>query len=90
MSLLRLDGLPPGTDEKEVEMTHVHASITTSLDGYVVGPNDGPGKGLGEGGERLRVAAASGSERGRVEHRSAAERWSDDPVQVAPSKLLPL
>ena len=34
-------------------MTHVHASITTSVDGYVVGPNDGPGKGLGEGGERL-------------------------------------
>jgi dihydrofolate reductase len=34
-------------------MTYVHASITTSLDGFVVGPNDGPGKGLGEGGERL-------------------------------------
>lgn len=34
-------------------MTYVHASITTSLDGYVVGPNDGPGQGLGEGGERL-------------------------------------
>jgi dihydrofolate reductase len=34
-------------------MTHVHAAITTSLDGYVVGPDDGPGKGLGEGGERL-------------------------------------
>jgi len=34
-------------------MTHVHAAITMSLDGYVVGPDDGPGKGLGEGGERL-------------------------------------
>ncbi|MBA3841758.1 MAG: dihydrofolate reductase family protein [Actinobacteria bacterium] len=34
-------------------MTLVHASITISLDGYVVGPDDGPGKGLGEGGERL-------------------------------------
>ena len=34
-------------------MTYVHAAITTSLDGYVVGPDDGPGKGLGEGGERL-------------------------------------
>jgi dihydrofolate reductase len=31
----------------------VNAAITISLDGYVVGPNDGPGKGLGEGGERL-------------------------------------
>jgi len=33
--------------------TRITASITISLDGYVVGPNDGPGKGLGEGGERL-------------------------------------
>jgi dihydrofolate reductase len=31
----------------------VAASITISLDGYVTGPNDGPGQGLGEGGERL-------------------------------------
>ena len=29
------------------------ASITTSVDGYIAGPDDGPGKGLGEGGERL-------------------------------------
>jgi dihydrofolate reductase len=34
-------------------MTKVHAGITTSVDGYVTGPDDGPGKGLGEGGERL-------------------------------------
>src|SRR3954462_10131571 len=34
-------------------MTKVLAGITTSVDGYVVGPNDGPGKWLGEGGERL-------------------------------------
>jgi hypothetical protein len=34
-------------------MTKVTASITISLDGYVAGPNDGPGRGLGEGGERL-------------------------------------
>jgi dihydrofolate reductase len=34
-------------------MTKVLAGITTSLDGYVTGPDDGPGKGLGEGGERL-------------------------------------
>lgn len=31
----------------------VISGITTSLDGYITGPNDGPGKGLGEGGERL-------------------------------------
>jgi dihydrofolate reductase len=34
-------------------MARVLAGITTSLDGYVTGPDDGPGKGLGEGGERL-------------------------------------
>ena len=34
-------------------MTKVIAGITTSLDGYITGPNDGPEKGLGEGGERL-------------------------------------
>jgi dihydrofolate reductase len=31
----------------------VAAGITTSLDGYITGPNDGPGRGLGDGGERL-------------------------------------
>jgi dihydrofolate reductase len=34
-------------------MTKVLSGITMSVDGYVAGPNDGPGKGLGEGGERL-------------------------------------
>jgi dihydrofolate reductase len=34
-------------------MTKVAAGITTSLDGYITGPNDGPGRGLGDGGERL-------------------------------------
>jgi dihydrofolate reductase len=34
-------------------MSEVHASITTSVDGYISGPDDGPGQGLGIGGERL-------------------------------------
>jgi RibD C-terminal domain len=34
-------------------MGKVGAQITMSLDGYVAGPNDGPGRGLGERGERL-------------------------------------
>ena len=34
-------------------MTKVVAGITTSVDGYITGPDGGPGKGLGEGGERL-------------------------------------
>nr|WP_062335483.1 dihydrofolate reductase family protein [Herbidospora sakaeratensis] len=31
----------------------IHAGITTSLDGFVAGPNWAPGRGLGDGGERL-------------------------------------
>ena len=34
-------------------MTKVLAGITTSVDGYVAGPDDRPGQGLGIGGERL-------------------------------------
>ena len=36
-------------------MTMIKAAITISLDGYITGPNDGPGKGLGEGGEALHT-----------------------------------
>jgi dihydrofolate reductase len=34
-------------------MAKVVAAITISLDGYITGPNDGMGRGLGEGSERL-------------------------------------
>lgn len=34
-------------------MSKVIAGITTSVDGYIAGPDDGPGRGLGEGGEKL-------------------------------------
>ena len=34
-------------------MGKVTATITTSVDGYITGPNDGPGRGLGEGGTAL-------------------------------------
>lgn len=34
-------------------MTKVLSGITTSVDGYVAGPDDRAGQGLGEGGERL-------------------------------------
>jgi dihydrofolate reductase len=37
----------------EIDMTKIAAGITTSVDGYITGPNDGPERGLGEGGERL-------------------------------------
>ena len=41
-------------------MNKVIASITTSLDGYVVGPDDRPGQGLGLGGERLHYWVMGG------------------------------
>ena len=41
-------------------MGKVIASITTSVDGYVTGPDDKPGTGLGVGGERLHYWAFGG------------------------------
>ena len=34
-------------------MSKIVAGITMSVDGYITGPDDGPGQGLGAGGERL-------------------------------------
>ena len=44
---------------QEHEMS-VIASITTSVDGYVTGPDDGPGQGLSIGGERLHYWVMGG------------------------------
>jgi dihydrofolate reductase len=41
-------------------MNKVISSITQSLDGYVVGPDDRPGQGLGIGGERLHYWVMGG------------------------------
>lgn len=41
-------------------MSKVIASITTSVDGYVTGPDDGPEYGLGRGGERLHYWVMGG------------------------------
>jgi dihydrofolate reductase len=41
-------------------MSKVIASITTSIDGYVTGPDDGPGYGLGRRGERLHYWVMGG------------------------------
>ena len=41
-------------------MGKVIASITTSVDGYVTGPDDGPDYGLGKGGERLHYWVMGG------------------------------
>jgi dihydrofolate reductase len=63
-------------------MTKVIAGITTSLDGYVTGPNDGPGVGLGEGGERLHYWVFGGpwsySEEPKGEATGADKEFLDD------------
>ena len=41
-------------------MSKVIASITMSVDGYITGPGDGPGCGLGLGGERLHYWVMGG------------------------------
>ena len=52
-------------------MPKVIAAITTSVDGYVTGPDDGPGKGLGDGGERLHYWVFGGP--WSYEHESKGE-----------------
>jgi dihydrofolate reductase len=51
----------------------VFAGITTSIDGYIAGPDDGPGKGLGEGGERLHYWVFGGPWT-----YEAARHWGDE------------
>ena len=41
-------------------MAKIIAAITMSVDGYITGPDDGPDKGLGEGGERLHYWVMGG------------------------------
>jgi dihydrofolate reductase len=60
-------------------MTKVVAGITTSIDGYITGPDDGPGKGLGEGGERLHYWVFGGpwtyGEEGKSEATGEDAAW---------------
>jgi dihydrofolate reductase len=54
-------------------MSSVIASITISVDGYITGPDDGPGKGLGEGGERLHYWVFGGPWTYEAEPRGEAQ-----------------
>ena len=62
-------------------MTSVFAGITTSVDGYVTGPDDGPGRGLGVGGERLHSWVFGGpwtyDEPPATEASGADKEWLD-------------
>ena len=64
-------------------MTKVVSGITMSVDGYVTGPDDGPGRGLGVGGERLHYWVFGGpwtydSPRGEATGEDKA--WLDETV----------
>jgi len=75
-------------------MTKVIAGITTSVDGYITGPDDGPGRGLGVGGERLHYWVFGGPwsyhcrilRSGEVPHRDEYVR----PLQLDESGQTPL
>ena len=63
-------------------MSKVIAGITTSVDGYITGPDDGPGCGLGAGGERLHYWVFGGpwtyDAPGRGEPTGEDKAWLDE------------
>jgi dihydrofolate reductase len=63
-------------------MARTIVALTMSLDGFIAGPNDGPEKGLGEGGERLFDWYFTGDTPIRL-YQDAAKRG----VPVPPMKL---
>jgi dihydrofolate reductase len=76
--------MPAHTDRQEHTMRSVAASITVSLDGYVAGPDDGPGCGLGVGGERLHYWVFGGpwtyDTPGRGDPLAADKAWLDETI----------
>ena len=51
-------------------MGKVIVDITMSLDGFVTGPNDGPGNGLGDGGRILHWIRHARSDSGAIDPRA--------------------
>ena len=67
--------------QKEALMSTVVAGITTSVDGYITGPDDRPGCGLGVGGERLHYWVFGGPwtyDSGRGEPVGEDKAWFDE------------
>jgi dihydrofolate reductase len=65
-------------------MSKVVAGITTSVDGYITGPGDGPGCGLGAGGERLHYWVFGGpwsyESPGRGEAAGEDKAWLEETI----------
>jgi dihydrofolate reductase len=68
-------------------MSKVIAGITMSVDGYITGPHDGPGCGLGAGGERLHYWVFGGpwsyDSPGRGEPAGEDKAWLDAAIARA-------
>lgn len=66
-------------------MGDVLAGITTSVDGYIAGPDDGPGRGLGTGGERLHYWVLGGpwsyDEEPSGEMEAEDKAWMDEAMR---------
>src|SRR5437764_10304976 len=73
-----------GEEQKEAVMSKIVAGVTVSVDGYVTGPDDGPGCGLGVGGERLHYWVFGGpwtyEDPGRGEAAGEDKEWLDQAV----------
>ena len=69
-------------DPGEGVMAKIVAGITISVDGYIAGPNDGPGCGLGVRGERLHYWVFGGpwtyDSPGRGQPTGVDKAWLDD------------
>jgi len=69
-------------DPEEDVMSKVVAGITVSVDGYIAGPDDGPGCGLGVGGERLHYWVFGGpwtyDSPGRGQPIGVDKAWMDE------------
>lgn len=67
-------------------MGKVAAGITVSVDGYITGPGDGPGCGLGVGGERLHYWVFGGpwsyDSPGRGEPAGEDKAWLDETMSA--------
>src|SRR5437868_3792513 len=53
MSFAALHGLLENRPRKETPVSAAVLDMSMSLDGFIAGPNAGPGNGLGDGGQRL-------------------------------------
>jgi hypothetical protein len=58
-------------------MSKVVLYMSMSLDGFIAGPNEGPGNGLGDGGHRLHewfLTGADASHQGAADHLAGVNR----------------